>query len=65
MPLPPEGRQLDTVILLFLFALFLLVSPLRDWWAVDRSPWFVPYLIWAVIIGLLYIVARRRGHHDL
>ena len=26
-------RQLDRVILLFVFALFLLVSPLLAWWA--------------------------------
>jgi len=59
------GRQLDSVVLLFLFALFLLVSPLRDWWASERSPWFTPYLLWLGIIGLVFWLSRRRGHHDL
>lgn len=66
MRLPSDGgRQFDSVVLLFLFALFLLISPLRDWWAADRSPWYMPYLLWAGIIGLIYKVSRRRGHHDL
>ncbi len=45
-------RQLDKVILLFAFALFLLVSPLLVWWASDDSPWYLPYLLWLVIIVL-------------
>jgi hypothetical protein len=66
MRFPSEGgRQLDSVILLFLFALFLLVSPVREWWASDQSLWFMPYLLWAGIIGLTYKISRRRGHHDL
>jgi len=66
MRLPSDGgRQLDSVVLLFLFALFLLISPLRDWWASDRSPWFMPYLLWLGIIGLVFWLSRRRGHHDL
>jgi hypothetical protein len=66
MHLPPDsGRQLDSVVLLLVFALFLLASPLREWWAADRSPWFMPYLLWALILGLVFVLARRRGHHDL
>jgi hypothetical protein len=59
------GRHLDSVVLLFLFALFLLISPLRDWWASARSPWYTPYLLWLGIIGLVFWLSRRRGHHDL
>ncbi|MFQ5756864.1 MAG: hypothetical protein ACE5H7_12370 [Acidiferrobacterales bacterium] len=46
------SRRLDRVILLFLFALFLLVSPLLGWWASDESPWYLPYLMWLVLIVL-------------
>lgn len=59
------GRQLDSVVLLFLLALFLLASPLRELWAGPRSPWFTPYLLWAAIIALICWLNRRRGHHDL
>lgn len=51
--------QLDKVILLLLFALFLLLSPLLNWWAADDSPWYAPYLIWSVIIVLAFILQRR------
>lgn len=51
--------QLDKVILLFLFALFLLLSPLLNWWAADDSPWYAPYLIWSAIIGLAFLLQRR------
>lgn len=59
-------RLLDRVVLLFLFALFLLLSPLVEWWAADDSFWFAPYLIWLLLIGAMYWLQRRRKeHHDL
>jgi len=56
---------LDKVLLLFLFALFLLVSPLLQWWAADASPWYLPFLIWLGIIALAYWRNRRGGTHEL
>lgn len=53
-------RQVDRVILLFVFALFLLVSPLLGWWASDHSPWYLPYLLWLVLI--LFGAWVQRGH---
>jgi hypothetical protein len=49
----------DRVILLLLFALFLLLSPIIDWWAADDSPWYAPYLIWGVLIVLTYALQRH------
>ncbi|MDH5785556.1 MAG: hypothetical protein OEZ16_08105 [Chromatiales bacterium] len=49
----------DRVILLLLFALFLLLSPLLAWWAADDSPWYAPYLVWALLIALTYMVRRH------
>jgi O-antigen/teichoic acid export membrane protein len=61
-----SGRQLDRVILLFLFALFLLVSPLVGWWAGDDSPWYLPYLLWLLLIVLAaWVVQRGSTHHDV
>jgi hypothetical protein len=65
---PPQNeRQLDRVILLFLLALFLLVSPLLEWWAADGNPWYVPYLIWLGLIAAMFVLQRRQrqDHHDL
>lgn len=59
------GRQLDSVILLFLFALFLLISPFTFWWATNESPWFLPYLLWFGLILLIVWAQPRRGEHDL
>ncbi len=68
MALPPQNeRQLDRVVLLFLLALFLLVSPLLMTWAADDNPWYLPYLIWLGLIAAMYRLQRRtrQDHHDL
>ena len=66
MPKHPNiERFLDRVILLFLFALFLLLSPLVNWWAADNSPWYAPYLIWGLIIFLAFRLQKRMQRHDL
>lgn len=53
----------DRVILLLLFALFLLLSPIVEWWAADDSPWYAPYLIWALLIALTYALRRTITRH--
>ena len=58
-------RQRDKVILLFAFALFLLVSPLLVWWASDDSPWYLPYLLWLVIIVLAAWLQRGKRADDV
>jgi len=65
MPLSTQQeRQFDRVILLFLLALFLLVSPFLNWWAAEDSPWFAPYLIWAGLIAATVWMQRRRRRHE-
>jgi uncharacterized membrane protein len=53
----------DRVILLLLFALFLLLSPIIAWWAADDSPWYTPYLIWSLLIALTYWLQRTIHRH--
>lgn len=60
----PEPH-LDRVILLFLFALFLLISPFNHWWAADDSPWYSAYLVWGLLIFLTWRLQRYLGRHDL
>ena len=61
---PESGRQLDTVVLLFAFAVLLFASPLTFWWATDSAPWYLPYLLWLGLIGLIAWVQYRRGHYE-
>ncbi|MGD2081334.1 MAG: hypothetical protein PVF91_00085 [Chromatiales bacterium] len=58
---PATDRQLDVVLLLGLFALLLFASPMTEWWAAPGKPWYLPYLFWALIIGLGGWLQRRRG----
>jgi len=60
-----SDRKLDVVLLLGLFALLLLSSPLLLWWADPEGPWYMPYLIWALLIALGAWVQHRRGRYDL
>lgn len=53
----------DRVILLLLLALFLLISPIIDWWAADDSPWYSPYLIWGLLISLTFWLRRYINRH--
>lgn len=63
-------RALDKALLLFLFALFLLLSPLTRWWAGEGAPWYLLFVVWGGIIllaALLQLAHRRqegneRGH---
>jgi hypothetical protein len=59
------GHPLDGTILLFLLALLVFLSPLTWWWASDRNPWYLPYVLWLALIGLMAWLQRRRGHHEL
>ncbi|SCZ49352.1 hypothetical protein [Thiohalomonas denitrificans] len=53
------GGSIDRVILLFLFAILLLVSPLKTIWAADDAPWYLPYLLWGALIILAARLQRR------
>jgi hypothetical protein len=59
------GRHVDRVVVLFLFALLLLASPLLGWWAADDSPWYLPYLLWLLVIMLAAWLHERYARDDL
>lgn len=63
--MPHREYTFDRVILLLLFALFLLLSPLIEWWAADDSPWYLPYLLWLVLIALGFAVQRHLQRNDV
>ena len=55
----------DSSVLIALLALLFFVSPLLVWWAGDQSPWFIPYLLWALIIVLAGLIHSRQSRHGL
>ncbi|MFA5531566.1 MAG: hypothetical protein WDA11_12970 [Thiohalomonadaceae bacterium] len=54
---------MDRTLILFLFAVFVLTSPLKVIWAGVAAPWYAPYGIWAGIIALAYWLERRQRDH--
>ena len=66
MTTPTRPRvKLDRVILLFLFALFVLASPAVMLWASAENPWYLPYLLWLALIGLVAGMYGRGERRDL
>lgn len=57
-------RHYDGVLFVLVVALFALAPPLVEWWATPDRPWYLPYLIWAAIIGA-GLALRRTGRHDV
>ncbi|MDX5364397.1 MAG: hypothetical protein LPJ91_09615 [Pseudazoarcus pumilus] len=50
---------MDKIVILFLFGALLFASPWVHWWASGSLPWYVPYVLWALVIALIAVVQRR------
>lgn len=57
---PQRAQRTETVLLLLAFALLLWASPFFHWWATAERAWYLPYLVWGVLIGLIYLCQRCR-----
>lgn len=63
MPNRQPKNAPDSVVLLFLIVVLLLAAtPVTTWWATGTNPWYVPYLIWLLIIALTVWMQRWRMH---
>lgn len=60
---PHPGRRLDAVVILGLLGLFLFASPLVDWWSQEGRPWYLPFVLWVLLIGAGIGVQRFRARH--
>jgi hypothetical protein len=56
-----QNKRNDLVIILFLFSLFMLSSPVALWVIERTHLWFIPYVIWAVIIGFTAMLNIRKS----
>lgn len=50
---------MDKILILFLFGVLLFASPLVQWWASGAFPWYVPYMLWGLVIALIAVVQRH------
>ena len=50
---------MDKTLLLFLFGVLLFASPLVGWWTAPGTHVLTVYVLWAVLIGLIALVAHR------
>ena len=55
---PDPGRVQDFAGLVFVGAVLLFASPLRELWARDDAPWWAPYLSWAAVTVAAALVTR-------
>ncbi|MDZ7749032.1 MAG: hypothetical protein U5K43_09500 [Halofilum sp. (in: g-proteobacteria)] len=58
-----NGSRLDLVLLLLALALFLFVSPFTAWWAGAGLPWYLPFVLWGILIAAVALHHwLERGH---
>ena len=58
-------RKREHTLLIGMLSLFLFASPFTHWWASGHQPWFLPYLLWLLIILLCFWLSIRYRRHDL
>lgn len=54
----------DHSLLIALFALFILCSPLNQWWSAMRLPWYMLFAPWLLIIILIALNQKRQRRGD-
>jgi len=62
MPSPHPKPYQDRTLILLLFAVFVLVSPIKAIWAGGAAPWYAPFLVWGGLIALAFWRERRERH---
>jgi hypothetical protein len=56
-------RYLDAVVAVFATLLF--VSPVLYLWTAPDTRWYLPYLLWLLVIVLAAWAWQQRSRHDL
>lgn len=51
--------------MVLVITLVLLLSPVSRLWGAVDAPWYSPYVIWAVIILLSWILQKHIKRHEL
>mgnify|MGYP000742730756 CR=1 FL=1 len=56
---------LHRLTLLLAIGTFMLTPSLIEWWFRADGNWTRPFLIWAVLLLLTFILEYKRKHHDI
>lgn len=64
-PQPDSSKYLDTVVVVFVCAAFIFLSPFLFVWTLSGAPWYLPYLLWMGVIFLTALAQRLRRRHEL
>jgi len=64
-PQPDSNKYLDTVVVGAVCAAFIFLSPFLFVWSLPGAPWYLPYLLWLVVIFLTALAQRLRHQHEL
>ncbi|MET0027877.1 MAG: hypothetical protein ABW101_09590 [Candidatus Thiodiazotropha sp.] len=57
---PPPDRLIDRTLALSLLVLLMFSTPIMMWWTSPGRFWFLPYLLWLVVIIAIAWVNHRR-----
>lgn len=55
----------ERTLMVVLIILVLLLSPVRDFWAALNAPWYSPYIVWAIIIFLAWLLQKYIHRHEI
>jgi hypothetical protein len=59
------GRYIDAVVVIFMIAAVIFLSPFVLLWTAPGSPWYLPYLLWAGVIVMTALAGRLRDRDEL
>ena len=60
---PSELRPTEVTIVVLIFALLVLLPPIRNLWSSVDSAWYLPYLVWFTIILAAFWLQRLLRKH--
>ena len=58
-------RPTEITVVVLLITLLILLPPLLRLWVSMDAAWYLPYLVWAGIIGLAYWLQRLLRRHAI
>lgn len=56
-------RPTEITVVVLLVVVLVLLPPLLRLWITPEAPWYLPYLVWGLIIGLAFWLQRLLGRH--
>ncbi|MGD8592809.1 MAG: hypothetical protein PVF82_08255 [Gammaproteobacteria bacterium] len=64
MPITRKQERRDLPVILASLMLVLFTSPLIFWWSSPDMPWYMPYVLWLLVILLAGYLQWRRLRYE-